>query len=90
LKLRKALATSLTVAALLSGARGPSGVQVVFLFEVGIEGAVGIVPLAEVVQFAPDLFAPLTDRMSGERKIGIGLAGLLAVGRMGFGYGNVS
>jgi hypothetical protein len=72
-------------------------VEHVLLFELLLEGTVGDLPPTEVMQLAPDLLAPVTGRVGGEREVGIGLVGLDALrglacrgslGRMKFGNGD--
>src|SRR5439155_13317042 len=41
-----------------------------------VQGTIGVVPLAEVMDLAPDLLAPVTGRVGGEREVGVGLGGL--------------
>jgi hypothetical protein len=63
-------------------------IQGIFQFQVLFQGAVEVIPRAEVVQLAADLLAPVAGRVGSERKIGKRLAWLGGLGRMFFGYGN--
>jgi hypothetical protein len=71
--------------------RRATGVQVVLLFQVLLQGAVGIISGAEVVQLAADLLGPYAGGMGEERKVKVGLGGLAGMdrrGRMGLGDGD--
>jgi len=72
-----------------------AGVERVFLPQVLREGAVRVIPRAEVMELPPDLLAPVAGGVGGERELGIGLAGLGRLariggrGRMNLGYGDL-
>jgi len=53
------------------------GVEAVSLVKIPLEGPVGIIPGAEVVQLAPDLLGPPTRCVRKEREAGVGFRGFL-------------
>src|SRR5262249_9865039 len=65
------------------GGHGRETVPQPFLFEVLLEGGVGIVPRAKVVQLALDLPGPLADGVGREGELGVGLGRLDGFGRRG-------
>src|SRR5579871_1476965 len=56
--------------------------EVVLVFQVLLEGCVGVIPFPEIVTSAPDLLGPYACRMGVEREVRIGRIGLTWLGRL--------
>jgi hypothetical protein len=62
------------------GAGLSAGVQRLLLFQVLLEGAVGIIPRPELLELSPDLLGPHAGRMRKDGEVEIGLGGFAWAG----------
>src|SRR5262249_12716484 len=73
-----------------------ASVQGVPLLQVAVQGAIGVIPGAEEVRFAPDLLCPALRGVSVQREFGVRLSGLARLvrkwgcGKIRVGHGDFS